>query len=204
MKVKICGLKRIEDVGFVNKYLPDYAGFVFAGTKRAIDVKTAIAFKEVLNPKIQSVGVFVNESIETIHFLVRNHVLDLVQLHGDETDTMIQEIQSFGVPVIKAIRVMSSEDLESFQFPLADYLLFDRYEKEVYGGTGKCLSKKILESLSGKFFVAGGITIHNVDELLSSCNPYAIDLSSGVETDGLKDEEKICRFMEHIRRREER
>lgn len=204
MKVKICGLKQLEDVRVVNKYHPDYVGFVFAGVKRRIDVKTAMMFKELLDPCIQAVGVFVNEPIETIRFLVSNHVIDLVQLHGDETDAMIQTIQSLGVPVIKAIRVQSKKDLETINYPSANYLLYDRYEKDAYGGTGKPLDEEMIKYLSGDFFVAGGITIHNVEALLSTCNPYAVDLSSGVETDGSKDEEKIRVFIEYIRRRGEK
>ncbi len=201
MKVKICGLKRREDVIYVNKYHPDYIGFVFAGTKRKISIDQAAALRQMLDPSIQAVGVFVNEAIENIHYLVTHQVIDCVQLHGEETEEIIQGIQSFGVPVIKAIR-LGTQRYEKPRFSSADYLLFDSYDQDAYGGTGKRLNKRILQSLCGNYFVAGGINIDNVDDILSYCNPYAIDLSSGVETNGFKDEEKIRMFIEHIRRRE--
>ena len=145
-KVKICGLKTLEDVAIVNKYRPDYIGFVFAPTKRFVTDEQALAMKKALLPQIQAVGVFVNEPIEHILSLCRQGIIDMIQLHGDETEEYITEIQSkTDTPVIKTVRVQTSEQISSMVTPLAEYMLFDTYKKDAYGGSGERFPLEILQ-----------------------------------------------------------
>ena len=196
MKVKICGLKRVEDVAYVNRYLPDYVGFVFAGEKRRINKDQAVKLKRLLDPSIQVVGVFVNESIAFIRELVLEGVIDLVQLHGDEEEAYVHEVKQLNVPVIRACRVKEPSDVIMAQASGADYLLFDTYTKKEYGGSGKTFDHELLSDNQRVYFLAGGITTDNIQQITTNLRPYAIDVSSGVETDGIKDEEKIRKLME--------
>lgn len=200
MKVKICGLKRQEDVSYVNQYLPDYVGFVFAGEKRRISMEQAKELRKLLNPAIQVVGVFVNEAFEVIQQLVRERVIDMVQLHGDEDEAYVKKVRQLKVPVIRACRVKSEEDVIQNQDSTADYLLFDTFTKEEYGGSGKSFSHELLSNNKREYFLAGGITPDNVSQILKKVKPYAIDVSSGVETDGFKDCQKIHCLMEIVRK----
>lgn len=198
MKVKICGLKRVEDISYVNQYLPDYVGFVFAGNKRRISKELASELRKLLNPAIQVVGVFVNESIEVIEQMVNEGVIDIVQLHGDEEEEYVKRLSQLQIPVIRAIRVQSKEDVIKSQESTADYLLFDAFTMGEYGGSGKTFAHKLLSNNKREFFLAGGITTKNISQILESVKPYAIDVSSGVETEGFKDPEKISRLMEIV------
>jgi phosphoribosylanthranilate isomerase len=198
MKVKICGLKRPEDISYANQYLPDYVGFVFAGEKRRISKEQATELRKLLNPMIQVVGVFVNESFEVIEQLVKEHVIDIVQLHGDEDEEHVKRIKQLKVPVVRACRVQFKEDVINIQESTADYLLFDTFTKEEYGGSGKTFAHELLNENRREFFLAGGITPENVLQILEHVKPHAIDVSSGVETDGVKDSEKIRKLMKIV------
>ncbi len=211
MKIKICGLRRIEDVDYVNREHPDYIGFVFAGTKRKIDYETAVLLKKALDPAIQSVGVFVNEDISYIVRLVEENILDMVQLHGDETEEYIQALrfalrakQKAQVPIIKAVRVKSREQvLEAEQLPV-DYLLLDAFIADEYGGSGKVFDHKLIPNLKKPYILAGGIDSKNVITILQSLSeegktPVCVDVSSSVETDGFKDETKIKDMISVVR-----
>ena len=176
-KVKICGLKTLEDVEIVNKYLPEYVGFVFAPTKRFVTDEQALMMKQALEPQIQAVGVFVNEPIEHVLSLCSRGIIDVIQLHGDETSEYITEIKNkTDTPVIKAVRVQSSEQVSSMVTPLAEYMLFDTYKKDAYGGSGECFPLEILQKSLKKlenqgvsiqpFFLAGGLTPGNIEEVL--------------------------------------
>lgn len=198
MKVKICGLKRAEDISYVNQYLPDYVGFVFAGEKRRITKEQASQLRAMLNPIIQAVGVFVNEDFDLIHQLVSERIIDIVQLHGDEDEDYVKRVKVLKVPVIRACRVQTVDDVVRSQECLADYLLFDTFTKSQYGGSGKTFDHQVLNHNKREFFLAGGITSDNISQILSNVSPYAIDVSSGVETEGLKDPEKIRRLMELV------
>lgn len=200
MKVKICGLKRAEDISYVNQYLPDYVGFVFAGEKRRVRKEQASELRKMLKPEIQVVGVFVNESIELIQQLVYEGVIHIVQLHGDEDEDYVKQIKQLNVPVVRACRVQSKEDVLKYQKSFADYLLFDTYTKHEYGGSGKSFDHELLSDNKREFFLAGGITPENVTQILANTKPYAIDVSSGVETDGLKDLKKIQKLMEVVQK----
>jgi len=196
-KVKICGLSRVEDIVVVNRVLPDYIGFVFAPSRRRIDTKTAQQLKAKLDPQIKAVGVFVNESINNVAETYQNGIVDVVQLHGDEDDDYIRLLKDVcNCQVIKAVGV--GEALP----PLpkgADYLLFDTLSQQ-RGGIGKTFDWSVLHDYNGPpYFLAGGLNAHNVVDSLELLAPFAVDVSSGVETDGVKDAEKIEMFVTLVR-----
>lgn len=198
-KIKICGLSRVCDIEFANKYKPDYIGFVFAKSKRQITDKQAIKLKSLLNPSILAVGVFVNDNIERIDTLCRNGIIDIVQLHGDEDEAYINVLKSrVENPIIKAVRVQSAEDILKAEALPCDFLLLDTYIKGTYGGSGNTFDHNMIPPIQKPFFVAGGLNANNID---SVCNRgfYGLDISSGVETDGFKDETKIKQVIEIIR-----
>lgn len=210
MKIKICGLKRKEDVDYVNQYMPDYIGFVFAGVKRKIDFETAKVLKHRLNPQIKAVGVFVNEDISFILRLVVDGILDIVQLHGDEDERYIIELKeslkNYGkknIPIIKAVRVQTKEQiLDAEQLPV-ECLLLDAFKEDEYGGSGKIFDHKLIPELQKPFILAGGITSENVMEILDELSrqgkkPVCIDVSSSVETNGYKDKIKIGNIVNKI------
>jgi len=197
-KVKICGLSRKEDIEAVNRALPDFIGFVFAPSRRRVDIKTAALLKENLDPRIGAVGVFVNESIENVADIFKNGIIDLVQLHGDEDGEYITRLKNYcGCPVIKAVgvgSVLSPMPVES------DYLLFDTLSEQ-RGGAGKPFDWHIIKEYYGlPFFLSGGLSARNVVDSIRLLAPYCIDVSSGVETDGRKDAAKIEEFVYTVRR----
>lgn len=206
-KIKICGLRRKEDIAYVNMCKPDYIGFVFAKSRRRVTGEQAKALRAILSPDITAVGVFVNEEPEKIAELVQEGVIDMVQLHGDENEAYIEQIRKLvkNTPIIKAVRVAGMEDIAEYSdaFATADFLLFDTFSQKEYGGTGECFDWRMLKTLEKEiqkpFFLAGGINYENVEEALSQCNAFAVDVSSAVETDGYKDKEKICRMVEAVR-----
>lgn len=186
-KIKICGLFLPRDIDFVNAAMPDYAGFVFAKSRREIDEKTAAKFRKRLHRSILSVGVFVNAPIERILRLYEAGVINIAQLHGQEDERMIEELKKRAkLPVIKAIRIDSREDILRAQESPADYPLLDNGA----GGTGTRFDWSLIGALSRPYFLAGGIGADNIDKALA-LRPYCVDVSSGAETDGTKDENKI-------------
>ncbi|MCD8038745.1 MAG: phosphoribosylanthranilate isomerase [Lachnospiraceae bacterium] len=203
-RVKICGLKTLEDVDKVNRYLPDYIGFVFARTKRFVTDEQALAMKRALDDRIQAVGVFVDEPLEHVADLCAKGIIDMVQLHGAESESYIRELKrKTDARVIKAIRVQTPEQVAALMSDEADYMLFDTYKKGELGGTGVRLQPEILEQsladIDKPFFLAGGLDPENVREASGRFNCFAVDVSTGVETDGVKDEEKIRRFIANVR-----
>lgn len=195
-KIKLCGLKRECDIAWANEFQLDYAGFVFAGTKRRITDETAQQLRNQLSETIPAVGVFVNEPIAHITALVQNGTIQLVQLHGQEDDSYIQQLRQYvQVPVIQAFSICTIEDAEKAQQSPADYILLDQGA----GGTGQPFDWSVLQSMTRPYFLAGGLTTSNVGQALSY-HPYAVDVSSGIETNGVKDKEKIKTFMAHVRR----
>lgn len=197
-KVKICGLKTIEDIEAVNQTLPDFIGFVFAESKRKIGVKRAADLKKRLDPKITAVGVFVNQEIDFIIELYQRRVIDLVQLHGEENTEYIQKLKKRGIhSIIKAVGI---KDTLPVLPKKVDYLLFDKLSKES-GGTGKKFDWNCLLDYHQKpYFLAGGLDAHNVVDGIQMLSPFCVDVSSGVETDGKKDPEKIKDFINLVRR----
>lgn len=201
-KLKICGLRRAEDISYVNEYRPDYVGFVFAkGSKRRVTEDVAGGLKEKLSPDILAVGVFVNEDIDMITSLCEKGIIDVIQLHGDEDNGYIENLRKNlpKITIIKAIRVLCKEDVIKGNEYLADYLLFDTFSGKEQGGTGESFDWKLLNGINKPFFLAGGINESNVRDALKNVKPYGIDVSSGVETDGFKDRNKIRRIIDKIR-----
>ena len=195
-KIKICGLTRQEDIEAVNRYLPDYIGFVFVSkSRRFLAPGRAAVLKEQLSPKIRAVGVFANEDKELIADLIKQRVIDMAQLHGQEDEDEIRWIQAkTGQPVIKAVSVKGRPDLVRSVGSCADFLLFDHGT----GGTGNTFDWNLLSGCVKPYFLAGGVHIGNLPEALSK-GAYAVDISSGVETDGRKDARKIEAVINKIR-----
>lgn len=208
MKIKICGLKRDEDIAYVNLYQPDYIGFVFAGEKRRIDPATAVRLKRQLASSIQAVGVFVNAVPDSICRLVEDRAIDIVQLHGDEDEAYIEALRRMlpaAVPVMKAIRVQSTEQVLAADRLPVDSLLLDAFSSNAYGGEGKTFNHDLIPELTTPYMLAGGIDKENVIKILDDIKrknvtlPYCVDVSSSVETDGYKDKSKIQEIVSVIR-----
>ncbi len=207
MKIKICGLRSLADINLANKYAPDFIGFVLAPSKRQINIDTAYNLRDNLYSSIKSVGVFVNESPDVIREYVRNNIINIVQLHGDEDMNYIKSLRdTIDIPIVKALRVDSSKSHNQFieengvylESEELDYVLFDKYKNNLYGGSGESFDWSILKEIKRNFFLAGGVGIENIEKA-ASYNPYAIDLSSKVEINGVKDEAKIAEIMEKVR-----
>jgi phosphoribosylanthranilate isomerase len=204
-KIKICGLKRPEDIDAANRYLPDYIGYVFAQSKRQVDDVRAAELKLRLNPRISAVGVFVNENIDRIVTLCRMGVIDLVQLHGDEDDSYIRSLKHrISNPVIKAVRVRNRQSLDPYCSCGSDFLLLDTYHSNMYGGSGEAFDWSLVERPDKPFFLAGGLHKENVLQAMELLHPYCVDISSGVEKDGVKDPVMIGEIITKIREYENR
>ncbi|MEE1129742.1 MAG: phosphoribosylanthranilate isomerase [Methanobrevibacter sp.] len=197
VKIKICGLKRLEDIEIVNKYEPDYIGFVFADSKRKVSHDLALKMKSNLNSDILSVGVFVDADIGEIVELFEKGVIEIAQLHGNENEEYIRNLKektNYELKIINAIEMSDEKDLLEFDKSISDYLLLDSGK-----GSGKTFDWSLIrKDFNKKFFLAGGINISNISKAIEEFNPFAIDLSSGVETDGFKDDLKIKEIMEVI------
>lgn len=209
MKVKICGLRRKDDICYVNQYHPNYIGFVFAEkSRRRVTLEEAVLLRRHLHKGIVPVGVFVDEEIPKIVQCVEAGAIDVVQLHGYEDNDYIEKLrkQLPQVKIIKAVSVSTKEDVLKGRDIPADYLLFDTYHPNQMGGTGQSFDwslLQVLEKSDKPYFLAGGITPDNVraalepeDELTKL--PYALDVSSGVETEGFKDRKKIAKLMSEM------
>ncbi|MDE7478422.1 MAG: phosphoribosylanthranilate isomerase [Lachnospiraceae bacterium] len=210
VKVKICGLKTLADVEKVNQYLPEYIGFVFANTRRFVTDEQALGMRQALDRRIQAVGVFVDEPIKHVISLCDRNIINMVQLHGAESESYIHQLkQQTGTTVIKSVKVQSAEQVAAQMSQEADYMLFDTYKKGELGGTGERFSLDILEDslkrMQAKgqavkpYFLAGGLDCQNVAEVLRQVDCFAVDVSTGVETDGVKDGAKIHQFIKNVR-----
>ena len=197
VKVKICGIRRMEDIEIVNRYRPDYIGFVFADSKRKVSHDLAYELKLNLDSDIISVGVFVDASLDEILKLFDEGVIEMAQLHGSESEEYIltlKEKTNSELKIIKAIEMSEDVDLLEYNNSYADYLLLDSGK-----GSGKTFDWSLIESeLNKEFFLAGGLDISNISDAIKEFDPYAIDLSSSLEVDGFKDESKIKELMEAI------
>ena len=195
--IKLCGLKRECDIEAVNKLNPDFIGFVFAEkSKRYVDPEGAARLKAKLNKGIKTVGVFVNESPEAVAELLNKGTIDMAQLHGSEDEEYISRLRSLtDKPLIKAIKVQSKADIEAADESSADYVLLDSG-----AGTGMTFNWQLIKGIKRPYFLAGGLTPENVAEAVKTLNPYAVDVSSGIETDGLKDEAKMADFVSIVRK----
>ena len=196
-RIKICGLKSMEDISYVNELKPDYIGFVFLkGRARTVTPLQAAVMRQSLDPSITPVGVFVNEPITQVSSLFQSGVIKIAQLHGKEDDKYITELKNLcHCPVIKAFIIKTKEDIEkALAFP-CDYLLLDNGM-----GTGESFDWSLIQNIEKPFFLAGGLNPENVAKAIRLTHPYAVDVSSGVETDGKKDYAKIKDFLSIVRR----
>ncbi len=195
-KIKICGLGRMEDIAAVNRCRPDYIGFVFAKSRRQVTPERARELKSALDAGIQAVGVFVNAPPDEIAALAGEGLMDLVQLHGEEDEAAVRQVKALtGLPVIKALRVDSRESVRPWQDSAADYLLLDNGP----GGTGQPFDWSLLPEMHRPYFLAGGLCIENLPEALA-LSPYCLDVSSGAETGGVKDADKIEQIVRMVRK----
>lgn len=196
VKIKICGLSREEDIEYANQVMPDYIGFVFwEPSRRYVTHKRAAELRGLLKPEIPAVGVFVDAPLGEIASLLEEGVIDMAQLHGDETEEDIRYLQAVtGKPVIKAVRVKSRCDVEAWLDSQADYLLFDSGM-----GSGVAFDWSLLADIPREFFLAGGLNSDNLKQAAETVRPCAVDLSSGVETDGVKDMDKMQQAVRAVR-----
>ena len=195
-QIKICGLFREADIDAVNEAYPEFAGFVFARSRRQVTPEYAYKLRKRLLPGITPVGVFVNAPIDWVATLMKSNVIKIAQLHGQEDEDYIKKLKAMvKLPVIKAVRVDSRADVEQWENSCADLLLFDNGP----GGTGKRFDWNLIQDVQRPFLLAGGLDERNVREAIETVHPYGVDISSGVETDGVKDPQKILSIVRRIR-----
>lgn len=195
VKIKLCGLTRRCDIDWANELLPDYVGFVFAGSRRRVTDEQAAQLRNILREDIPAVGVFVDEPIDHAAALVRQGVIQLVQLHGAEDEGYIRELRrAVSAPVIQAFSVRSSEDIQAAGRSSADFVLLDHGA----GGTGQAFDWSLAAALDRPYFLAGGLHPGNA-AAAAELRPYAVDVSSGIETEGVKDRQKMIEFVRRIR-----
>ena len=208
VKVKICGMRRVEDIEMANKYVPDYIGFVFAESPRKVSYEQAKELSGLLSDDIVSVGVFVNEHMKLIVDLFKEGIIEIAQLHGDEDEKYIKDLKDKSIeetgkeiPVINAIEIKDDIDFNDtvlkWRDSLSDYFILDSGK-----GSGKTFNWDLIDKDSEFFknsiFLAGGLNSENLNSAIEEFNPFAVDLSSSVETDGFKDEEKIKEIIEIV------
>ena len=215
-KVKMCGISKVETIPAVVEAKPDCMGLVFAPSKRQVTVDQAKTLVEELhkqytkrynngteqsnNDEIKTVGVFVNETLDNLVSIATEANLDVVQLHGDEDEAFIQSLKErTNVEVWKAVQIRSAADVEEWIDSSADMILFDAYHKDERGGTGEVFDWSSLDEFERPFMLAGGIDSTNVARAIRTVRPYGIDTSSGIETNGVKDDEKITAFTKIVK-----
>ena len=201
MEIKLCGLTREEDIKCANELVPGFIGFVFwRPSKRYISPEKAIKLKQMLLPKIKAVGVFVDEDVKVIADCLNRGIIDVAQLHGSEDETYIKRLRVLtDKPIIKAFKVRSRDDLPGIKSSSADYVLLDSGT-----GSGNVFDWDLIKSIERPYFLAGGLNTTNVEEAIRTIKPYAIDVSSGIETEGKKDPEKMKEFVSIARKVNER
>ena len=190
-KIKFCGLTRDCDIVWANQLAPDYIGFVFApGSKRFVTAEKAAALKALLSPRIQAVGVFVNEELRHVAALLNGGIIDMAQLHGNEDEDYIRAMQALTQkPLIQAFIIQTADDIKAANESLADLILLDSG-----AGTGKSFNWDLISKIRRPYFLAGGLSPENVSEAIARLQPFAVDVSSGIETDGIKDKAKMAAF----------
>lgn len=198
-RVKLCGLSTKEDILAVNALKPDYIGFVFApNSRRYVAPEQAAELKQMLSPEIQAVGVFVNEQPQTVAQMLSDGVIDLAQLHGSENQEYLLRLRGLTkTPVMQAFRIRCEEDVLKAAGSSADYLLLD-----AGAGTGTVFDWSLLRDFRRPFFLAGGLDPENVVQALRQLHPFGVDVSSGIETDGRKDVNKMAAFVSAVRKEE--
>lgn len=199
VKIKLCGMFRNDDIDYVNEALPDYIGFIvmFPKSHRNIDLETALQLKKRLDSRIRSVAVSVDAPVEQFAEFARSGAADLLQLHGSENAEYIARLRTLtNAPIIKAVKVTDFSDIKAAETLDADFLLLDSGT-----GSGKVFDHSVIQrdKISKPFFLAGGLTPENLAQAAREVNPYAVDLSSGIETNKFKDREKILAAVDAVR-----
>ena len=196
-RIKLCGLTRPCDIEAVNILEPEYIGFVFAPkSKRYVTHDQATGLKHQLSPGITVVGVFVNETPETVVYLLSSGIIDIAQLHGSESETYIKNLRQLTAkPIIKAFRIKTANDIAKAVSSSADYVLLDSGD-----GTGTVFEWNVIQNIKRPYFLAGGLTPANVGPAIRTLSPFAVDVSSGIETSGLKDKTKMAAFIAAVRK----
>ena len=198
-RIKMCGLFRPCDIRAANEIKPEYIGFVFSpGSRRYVTYEQASGLKALLEPDIKAVGVFVDENPKTVAALLDQGVIDIAQLHGREDESYIRKLRTLtDRPVIKAFCIKNEYDAAQAQRSTADYILLDSG-----AGTGTIFDWKLIQDIQRPYFLAGGLSPDNVGEAVRYLYPYAVDVSSGIETDGRKDKIKMAAFAAAVRKEE--
>ncbi|MGB4311921.1 MAG: phosphoribosylanthranilate isomerase [Natronincolaceae bacterium] len=192
-KIKLCGLSSPCDIKAANDLKVDFIGFVFAlKSRRYLTPKKAAELKKLLHPDIKAVGVFVNESIHTVAGLLNGGTIEIAQLHGNEDEDYIKQLRALtGKLIIKAFHVGDTLDVTAIRNSSADYMLLDSGS----GGTGMTFDWKLIQGIYRPYFLAGGLDAYNVRSAIDELKPYAVDVSSGIETNGIKDFSKMKKFI---------
>ncbi len=195
-KIKMCGLSRTEDIQAANAIKPDYIGFVFAEiSKRRVSALEASKLKSKLDPEIKAVGVFLDDKLDFVASMLNLGIVDVVQLHGSEDEEYIEKVRKItNKPIIKAFIIRSQEDVERAEKSTADYILLDGGK-----GEGRAFDWSLLKAIKRPYFLAGGLNPDNVGDAVKALKPYAVDVSTGIETDGVKDREKMTAFAGAVR-----
>ena len=199
-RIKVCGLKRSEDIESVNLAKPDFCGFIveFPRSSRCVSRELLAELTAQLDPEITPVGVFVNAPVELPAELAESGVIRAIQLHGQEDEDYIRRLRELidgDIPVIQAFSVQTAEDLQRAEESSADYVLLDQGS----GGTGKTFEWSLAEGFTRPFILAGGLTTDNLAEAIERLSPWAVDLSSSLEIGGLKDRDKIIEAVNIVR-----
>ena len=196
-KIKLCGLSRKCDIEWANALKPEYIGFVFwSKSKRNVPPEKAKELKDLLSPDIKAVGVFVDEPIENVAELLNDNIIDIAQLHGGEDEEYIKKLRTLSdKPIIKAFLLKSESDTVRAEKSTADYILVDSGT-----GTGKSFDWELLKNISRPYFLAGGLCCENISQAITALDPYAVDVSSGIETNGCKDKNKMAAFVAAVRK----
>lgn len=199
-KIKLCGLSRTQDIEAANKLKPDYIGFVFAAkSKRRVSPLKATELKSRLDPEVKAVGVFLDDDLDAVAAMMNLGIVDLVQLHGSEDEEYIKKLRTItDKPVIKAFIINSAEDVKRAEASTADYILLDGGK-----GEGKAFDWSLLKNIRRQYFLAGGLNPGNAADAVRTLAPFSVDVSTGIETDGKKDEEKMTAFVNAVREGEE-
>ncbi len=196
-KIKLCGLSRPCDIEVANALMPEYIGFVFAPkSKRYVSIEQAAELKQLLSPDIKAVGVFVNEKPEFIAKLLNSGIIDIAQLHGSEDEDYIKRLRLLtDKPIIKAFCIENAKDIVNAEQSTADYVLLDSG-----AGTGTVFDWTLIRNIKRPYFLAGGLEVGNVGEAIQALHLFAVDVSSGIETDGIKDKTKMAAFVAAVRK----
>lgn len=208
-EIKLCGLTRDQDIEIANKLKPEYIGFVFWDrSSRNVSAMQAARLKGKLDPEIKTVGVFVNAPVELVISLHNVGIIDVAQLHGDENEDYIKKLHDADMTVIKAFKMKKTDEKVNEESnsgkeagviseaikSSADYIMFDPGK-----GEGATFNWQLIKDVEREFFLAGGLTPENVGNAVETVHPFAVDVSSGIETDGHKDEAKMTKFVENVR-----